>query len=34
MFDVVTFALEVVDEQDDVCATSTNSFVFPRREAA
>ena len=34
VFDVVTFALDVVDEHGAVCATSTNSFVFPRREAA
>jgi acyl dehydratase len=32
VFDVVTFALDVVGEHGRVCATSTNSFVFPRRE--
>lgn len=34
VFDVVTFALEVVDESGGVVGTSTNSFVFPRREAS
>jgi hypothetical protein len=34
VFDIVTFALEVVDEHGGVCGTSTNSFVFPRREVS
>jgi hypothetical protein len=34
VFDIVTFALDVIDEQGAVCGTSTNSFVFPRREVA
>jgi acyl dehydratase len=32
VFDIVTFALEVVDEHGELCGTSTNSFVFPRRD--
>ena len=32
VFDIVTFALDVIDEHGEVFGTSTNSFVFPRRE--
>lgn len=31
VFDILTFLLEVVDD-DAVVATSTNAFVFPRRD--
>lgn len=34
VFDVVTFALDVLDESGTVVGTSTNSFVFPRRDAS
>lgn len=33
VFDVVTFALDVVDTAGTVVGRSTNSFVFPRRGA-
>lgn len=34
VFDIVTFAVDLTDGDGDVCATSTNSFVFPRRDDA
>lgn len=32
VFDVVTFRLELVGEDGDLAAVSTNSFIFPRRD--
>jgi MaoC dehydratase-like protein len=31
VFDIVAFRLELRDENGDVAAVSTNSFIFPRR---
>jgi hypothetical protein len=33
VFDVVTFRLELADAEGTVAAVSTNSFIFPRRDA-
>jgi hypothetical protein len=33
VFDIVTFELRLFDKKDRVTAVSTNSFVFPRRDA-
>lgn len=33
VFDIVTFRLELAGEDGAVAAVSTNSFIFPRREA-
>jgi hypothetical protein len=32
VFDIVTFRLELVDDEGEVAGISTNSFVFPRRD--
>ena len=32
IFDIVTFRLELVDDEGEVAGVSTNSFVFPRRD--
>lgn len=32
VFDIVTFRLELVDEDGGLAAVSTNSFIFPRRD--
>ena len=32
VFDIVTFRLELVGEDGDLAAVSTNSFIFPRRD--
>ena len=34
VFDIVGFELDIVDADGDVVATSTNSFVYPRRESS
>ena len=34
VFDIVGFELDIVDEGGAVVATSTNSFVYPRREVS
>ena len=33
VFDIVTFRLELADADGAVAAVSTNSFIFPRRDA-
>ncbi len=33
VFDIVAFRIEVVDETGAIAVVSTNSFVYPRREA-
>jgi hypothetical protein len=33
VFDIVTFRLELADAGGAVTAVSTNSFIFPRRDA-
>jgi hypothetical protein len=33
VFDIVTFALEVLDADGRRMGVSTNSFVFPRKES-
>lgn len=33
VFDIVTFRLELTDDAGRAAAVSTNSFIFPRREA-
>ena len=32
VFDIVTFRLELVGEDGELAAVSTNSFIFPRRD--
>jgi hypothetical protein len=32
VFDIVSFRLELRDEQGEVAAVSSNSFIFPRRD--
>ena len=34
VFDIVTFRLELADGDGRTAAVSTNSFIFPRRDAA
>jgi hypothetical protein len=33
VFDIVSFRLELADAHGEVAAVSTNSFIFPRRDA-
>jgi hypothetical protein len=33
VFDIVTFRLELTDADGALAAVSTNSFIFPRRDA-
>jgi hypothetical protein len=33
VFDIVAFRLELTDASGDLAAVSTNSFIFPRRDA-
>ena len=32
VFDIVTFRLELADEDGELAGVSTNSFIFPRRD--